>query len=734
VVTIRTDSNSGGWPFADGEMAQHLSRHDWTATPLGAIELWPTPLRMAVELMLASRQPSYIAWGPQHTLLYNDGYLPCLGSKHPAALGQPYARVWPEIWEEYRPIAEATLRGQSHYFVDRPVPLQGRAGRPMSWFTFSWTPLRDDAGRVAGFFCVATETTDQVLARQVYQQSELRHAYLLKLSDALRPLADAQRIKATATRTLGEELGTDRVLYAEHVRKDDEDLWLIEDAYCRPGLDFPDGLYPLKSFGRDAYEALQGRPVIVHDVAHDPGIAEPARQAFTALSISAYAALPLIKDGKFVALLAMNQSTPRQWTALELALLQETAERTWEAVERARAQAARRESEKTLRLALDAGGMGVFIWDLGADGLQWDARQYELFGADRRQGDMTGARALSLVHPEDRPALESAIRAVVDAGQGTFRFEFRVPQPDGRVRWVAGRAQVLPGPDSRAVRMIGLNFDTTQAHEAEAALAAINATLEQRVQQRTAELATARDAAEAASRAKSAFLAHMSHEFRTPLNAVIGLSQLLQRCCLPDDGARYVRHIHQAGEQLLALTNDVLDLSRIEAGEMHLEAVPFELPRLLDAARALVQPQAEAKFLKLVTDVAAALPRFLVGDPLRLRQVLLNLLSNAVKFTASGGVTLRVRQLARNGPLAVLRFDVVDTGIGITPEHQERIFEPFTQADGSITRRFGGTGLGLSIVRRLVDMMGGTLVVASQPGQGSTFSVRLTLEIPPDQG
>jgi PAS domain S-box-containing protein len=710
-------------------MAQRLSRHDWAATPLGAIELWPTRLRMAVELMLASRQPSYIAWGPQHALLYNDGYIPCLGSKHPVALGQPYARVWPEIWEEYRPIAEATLRGQSHYFVDRPVSLQGRAGRPMSWFTFSWTPLRDDAGRVAGFFCVATETTDQVLARQVYQQSELRHAYLLKLSDALRPLADAQRIKATATRTLGEELGTDRVLYAEHVRKDDEDLWLIEDVYCRPGLDFPDGLYPLKSFGRDAYEALQGRPVIVHDVAQDPGIAEPAKQAFTALSISAYAVLPLIKDGKFVALLAMNQSTPRQWTALELALLQETAERTWAAVERARAQAARRESEKTLRLALDAGGMGVFIWDLGADNLEWDARQYELFGIDRLQGNMTGERALSLVHPEDRPALESAIRAVIDAGQGTFRFEFRVPQPDGRVRWVAGRAHVLPGPDGRAVRMIGLNFDTTQAHEAEAALATINATLEQRVQQRTAELATARDAAEAASRAKSAFLAHMSHELRTPLNAVIGLSQLLQRRCLPDDGARYVHHIHQAGEQLLALTNDVLDLSRIEAGELPLERTRFELLLLLESVRAIIAPQVAAAGLSLTFDIPPGLPMQLMGDPLRLTQVLINLLGNAVKFTPAGAVTLTVKEIVREGTVSTLRFDVTDTGIGIAREQQGPIFEPFTQADGSITRRFGGTGLGLSIVRHLVSMMGGSLTLESQVGSGSTFSVTLAFAV-----
>jgi PAS domain S-box-containing protein len=246
--------------------------------------------------------------------------------------------------------------------------------------------------------------------------------------------------------------------------------------------------------------------------------------------------------------------------------------------------------------------------------------------------------------------------------------------------------------------------------------------LEQELQLRTRQ-------AEAASRAKTAFLANMSHEFRTPLNAVIGFSQLLQQRTLPEDVGRFVGHIHDAGEQLLALVSDVLDLSRIEAGEMQLEEAEFETAPLLDTVLAMVRPQADAKGLALVADVPMALPRRLLGDALRLRQVLLNLLGNAVKFTAAGGVTLRVRVLAANAGQALLRFDVVDTGIGIAPEQQPHVFEPFTQADGSITRRYGGSGLGLSIVRRLVDMMGGELFMESQPGHGSVFSVELRLRL-----
>ena len=253
--------------------------------------------------------------------------------------------------------------------------------------------------------------------------------------------------------------------------------------------------------------------------------------------------------------------------------------------------------------------------------------------------------------------------------------------------------------------------------------------LEETLRQRTAQ-------AEAASRAKSTFLAHMSHEIRTPLNAVIGLSQLMARMELPPEGQRFIGHIQQAGEQLLALTNDVLDLSRIEAGEMHLESVPFELGPLLHALCAMVEPQALAKGLTLRLDTGVAQPAWpgpLLGDPLRLKQVLLNLLGNAVKFTPAGEVTLRVAAREEAGRVA-LRFEVRDTGIGISAEQRARIFEPFMQADSSTTRRFGGTGLGLSIVRRLVDMMGGTLSLQSTPGQGSSFTVELSLPLQGAEG
>ena len=287
--------------------------------------------------------------------------------------------------------------------------------------------------------------------------------------------------------------------------------------------------------------------------------------------------------------------------------------------------------------------------------------------------------------------------------------------------------------DDEIGRLIdGFNDMLHQVQLRDDQLASHRQELEQQVLSRTAELVAARDAAEAASRAKSQFLANMSHEIRTPLNGVLGASELLLLGTLDARQRHFAQTIRSSGTALLDVISDILDFSKIEAGRLELDRVEFSPVDLVEDCAVMLAERAQAKGLALIVDVDDTLPGRMRGDVVRLRQMLLNLVGNAVKFTAEGQVVVRARMA---GTLtSVLRVEVSDTGIGLTQEQQQRLFQPFVQADGTTTRRYGGTGLGLAITRQLAEMMDGAVGVRSQPDEGSMFWFEVRLDtVPPEQ-
>jgi two-component system, sensor histidine kinase and response regulator len=393
---------------------------------------------------------------------------------------------------------------------------------------------------------------------------------------------------------------------------------------------------------------------------------------------------------------------------LEIRVEERTRELREENEERQRAQLALRDSEERYRqMAMNASDL-LYIVHPATNRIDWYGNVDQALGYENREFERTMAGWERNLHPDDFDRVMNAYTHSCEEGTA-FQLEYRVRRKDGTYLYWSDRGRPIYEANGQLIKFVGACTDITER------------------KQREAELQKAKEAAEAASRAKSEFLANMSHEIRTPMNGIIGMTTLALETSLNSEQKALLNTVRDSADALLCIINEILDFSKIEAGKMELEPVAFSVRELVEDTLLTLALRAHQKGLELACHIPPVVPDSLVGDPVRLRQVLTNLVGNAIKFTERGEVVVRVAvESVENRPF--LHFSVSDTGIGIAKDKQDLIFEAFTQADSSTSRTYGGTGLGLTISLRLVQMMGGRIWVESEPGVGSTFHFTASIQ------
>lgn len=416
--------------------------------------------------------------------------------------------------------------------------------------------------------------------------------------------------------------------------------------------------------------------------------------------------VPIQSRGRMKGILCCEHSgSPRVWTHDEQSFAASLADYVSLVLETAE----RRQAEAQYRGLVENAAEGIFRATPSGRIVTANRAFASILGYEGLQEVLEGGGVSFPGHFRDPKQSEALFQQVLEAG-AVRGFEFAATRRDGSPAELSVNAHVIRDAEQQALYVEGMLEDVTE-------------------QKRSEAMRIAKEAAEKATRAKSDFLASMSHEIRTPLNAIIGFTWLMRRTDLSDRQQDYIGKIAVSSQALLGVINEVLDFSKIEAGKLELEATPFRLPQILDDLEGIFSQKAEEKGLTLRVSHPPEIPACLRGDPLRLRQVLINLVGNAVKFTQTGRVEVVAEPVSREGDRVAVRFRVTDSGVGMSTEEIERLFQPFSQAGAYISRVYGGTGLGLMISQRLVELMGGRIDIESEPGRGSVFRFTVGFEI-----
>ncbi|TGL08439.1 response regulator [Leptospira bouyouniensis] len=375
------------------------------------------------------------------------------------------------------------------------------------------------------------------------------------------------------------------------------------------------------------------------------------------------------------------------------------------------AENALKEYNERYALILEASSDGWFDWDLVNNTVIYSRRWWLEFGNDQKPENVPIGYWQSLIHPDDKDWVSEFLENILYSQRETFQLTFQMKKRKGNYAHVLSKCYIQRDASGNKIRLLGSNTDLTETKRIEYTLR------------------HAKELAEAANIAKGNFLANMSHEIRTPLNGIIGFTELLLNSPLQEEQKEYLKNIFYSGKSLLELVNQILDFSKIDSGKMEFESINTNLSDLIKSTLDLFQVSAASKGIRLQFQIDPKLPEFVSLDPLRIRQILSNLIGNAVKFTHEGYVKVNLNQIERLGDFVTISFEVEDTGIGIDLNVRSRLFDSFSQADTSITRKYGGTGLGLTITNELLLRMNSKLNIKSELGMGSQFSFLLTLEI-----
>lgn len=709
------------WLSGAGNMRNAIGTCDWSATAIGPVIGWSEVLRNTIELMLPSPTPMLVCWGSSGLMVYNDAFARFIGDREAKLLGLPIAHGWPEAAAFHQQLMAADSKISPFPPTELELDLD-RLGWPERVFcSLGLSPIVDSSACPAGVLAIVTDTTQSVSATIGLRANEERLRFLDMLGKETASLIQADQILATTTRMLGEFLGVSICAYAD--MEADEDHFTIRGDWSAEGSPSIRGYYSLAAFGVLAVSNLKlGKPLVIND--NRTEIAPSEAATFQSIGITATICMPLVKNGRLTALMAIHHKDAHQWTEQELSLLGEVTERSWAHIERVRSEAASRQRDAQFRTLAEA--LPCHVWTATPDGLlDWFNQQvYAFSGA--QPGTLDGQGWAGIVHPEDVAAAASAWQSAVERGTH-YQIEFRLRRADGAWRWHLTRAVPLTSSSGQIVRWVGTNTDVDDQKNAEELL-------ERRLEERTASLAETSERLQQSQKMEAIgnLTGGVAHDFNNLLSAIMGSLELLRKR-LPDDPnlRRLVDTALEGANRGASLTRRMLAFAR----KQDLKADRIAVGTLIAGMRELLE-RSLGPMIQVDVSIEEKLP-LVEADANQLEAALLNLaLNSRDAMNGSGRLGISAESMRLNEPAhglnpgSYMRLTVTDSGEGMDEATLNRATEPFFTTKGVGK----GTGLGLSMVHGLAVQSGGMLVLKSRLGVGTTAEIWLpvaneTLEV-----